>query len=157
MLDALHVSLPQDPAAALAEIATRFPRKVTFTTSLGEEDQAITHLIAAHNVPIRMVTLDTGRLFTESYDLLSRTRAKYKLDIDMFAPDTARCRLTSIPTASTHFTTALSCTKGVAGCVRLNRCAVRWQVRKSGSLGCERPRAITGQTSPVWRKMRLPD
>ncbi|MGB0137695.1 MAG: phosphoadenylyl-sulfate reductase [Flavobacteriales bacterium] len=88
MLDALHASLPQDPAAALAEIATRFPGKVTFTTSLGEEDQAITHLIAAHNLPIRMVTLDTGRLFTESYDLLSRTRAKYKVDIDVFAPDT---------------------------------------------------------------------
>lgn len=88
MLDALHASLPQDPAAALAEIATRFPGKVTFTTSLGEEDQAITHLIAAYNLPIRMVTLDTGRLFTESYDLLSRTRAKYKVDIDVFAPDT---------------------------------------------------------------------
>lgn len=88
MLDALQASLPQSPAAALAEIATRFPGKVTFTTSLGEEDQAITHLIATHHLPIRIVTLDTGRLFPESYDLLSRTRTKYKVDIDVFAPDT---------------------------------------------------------------------
>ena len=32
MLDALHASLPQDPAAALTEIATRFPAGVDYET-----------------------------------------------------------------------------------------------------------------------------
>ena len=88
MMDELHASLRESPVAALADLATRFPGKVTFTTSLGEEDQAITHLIASHDLPIRIVTLDTGRLFPESYDLLSRTCAKYKVDIEVFTPET---------------------------------------------------------------------
>ncbi|SFT75249.1 phosphoadenylylsulfate reductase (thioredoxin) [Algoriphagus locisalis] len=72
----------------LALIADLFPGKVTFSTSLGQEDQVITQLIAETNLPISIFSLDTGRLFPETLDLLSRTEAKYKQNIKVYYPNT---------------------------------------------------------------------
>ncbi|WP_296702320.1 phosphoadenylyl-sulfate reductase [Algoriphagus sp.] len=72
----------------LALIADLFPGKVTFSTSLGQEDQVITELIAEANLPVSIFSLDTGRLFPETLDLLSRTEAKYKQNIKMYYPTT---------------------------------------------------------------------
>lgn len=74
-------------ADGLKYIAAQFGEKVAFSTSLGQEDQVITHAIFAHNLPIRVFTLDTGRLFQESYELLDLTRTKYKKPIEVFFPE----------------------------------------------------------------------
>ncbi|WP_040302509.1 phosphoadenylyl-sulfate reductase [Algoriphagus machipongonensis] len=72
----------------LALIADLFPGKVTFSTSLGQEDQVITQLIAEAHLPISIFSLDTGRLFPETLDLLARTEAKYKQNIKVYYPNT---------------------------------------------------------------------
>ena len=54
-----------------------FAGKVVFATSLGEEDQVITDMIARVAPSIGIFTLDTGRLFQETYDLLAKTQKKY--------------------------------------------------------------------------------
>lgn len=72
----------------LALIADLFPGKVTFSTSLGQEDQVITQLIADAHLPISIFSLDTGRLFPETLDLLARTEAKYKQNIKVYYPNT---------------------------------------------------------------------
>ncbi|MBN3581157.1 phosphoadenylyl-sulfate reductase [Algoriphagus aestuarii] len=72
----------------LALITDLFPGKVTFSTSLGQEDQVITQLIADAQLPISIFSLDTGRLFPETLDLLSRTEAKYKQNIKVYYPTT---------------------------------------------------------------------
>jgi phosphoadenosine phosphosulfate reductase len=64
-----------------------FPGKVIFTTSLGIEDQVITHKIFKSNYNIKVVTLDTGRLFSETYDVLSNTVIKYKKQIHVCFPE----------------------------------------------------------------------
>ena len=61
--------------------------RVVFTTSLGIEDQAITHAIGVEKLDIEIVTLDTGRLFPETYDVWARTEQKYGLRIGAFYPD----------------------------------------------------------------------
>ena len=43
--------------------------RIVFTTSLGIEDQAVTHAIAEAGSTSRWSTLDTGRLFPETYEL----------------------------------------------------------------------------------------
>ncbi len=63
-----------------------FPGKVIFTTSLGIEDQVITHKIFTNNIDIKVVTLDTGRLFRETYDVLSSTVIKYRKKINVSFP-----------------------------------------------------------------------
>lgn len=75
-------------AEGLALIADLFPGKVVFSTSLGQEDQVITQLIASQNLPIQIFSLDTGRLFPETLDLLSRTEAKYRQKIKVYYPTT---------------------------------------------------------------------
>lgn len=62
-------------------------KKVKFSTSFGEEDQVITHQITSQNLPIEIFTLDTGRLFTETYDLLAITNSTYKIDIKVYFPN----------------------------------------------------------------------
>lgn len=61
---------------------------IAFSTSLGQEDQVITHHIARHKLPIEIFTLDTGRLFQETYDVLDITQRKFKTPINVFAPNT---------------------------------------------------------------------
>jgi len=68
-------------------VSELFPGKVVFSTSLGQEDQVITDAISRNDLPIRIITLDTGRLFNESYELLERTTARYKKPIEVYFPD----------------------------------------------------------------------
>lgn len=61
--------------------------KVSFSTSLGQEDQILTHMIAQAKSPARIFTLDTGRLFPETYDLIQLTQSKYNIDIEVIFPE----------------------------------------------------------------------
>ncbi len=76
-------------AEGLGLISELFAGKVVFSTSLGQEDQVITQLIVSQNLPIQIFSLDTGRLFPATLDLLSRTEAKYKTRIKVYYPTTA--------------------------------------------------------------------
>lgn len=86
-LEHLNQALPSDPAAAMTTLCARFPNKVIFTTSLGVEDQVVTHLIATNNLNIEIATIDTGRLFEETHQTLSTTMKRYRLPIRVVSPD----------------------------------------------------------------------
>ena len=73
----------------LAFLANDFKDKVVFSTSFGQEDQVITALIGKYNLPITIFTLDTGRIFQETYDVFHKTLKKYEIDIKTYFPDTA--------------------------------------------------------------------
>lgn len=62
-------------------------KDVTFSTSFGAEDQVITHFLFKHFKDCPIFTLDTGRLFQETYDTFHSTANKYNLDIEVFSPD----------------------------------------------------------------------
>lgn len=74
----------------LALVSKLYPSQVVFSTSLGQEDQVITELIASQFLPITIFTLDTGRLFEETLDLLATTESKYKKRIEVYYPQTER-------------------------------------------------------------------
>ncbi len=76
-----------DLVQSLAYLVEQFPGKVTFSTSFGIEDQVITHFIFQDKLPIRVFTLDTGRLFPETYSTWSRTLEKYGQPIEAFYPN----------------------------------------------------------------------
>lgn len=78
----------KDIAKQLQWLTERFPGEVVFSTSFGLEDQAIAHMVAVNRFPVRVFTLDTGRLFAETYSTWSRTIEKYGLTISAFYPDT---------------------------------------------------------------------
>ena len=70
----------------LKAVAEEFDGKAVFTTSFGIEDQVITDMIFANDLPIKVVTLDTGRLFEETYKVYNRTVEKYGKPIKAFFP-----------------------------------------------------------------------
>ena len=67
-----------------------FGNKITFATSLGAEDQVITFMISKIDKSANIITLDTGRVFPETYDLLHRTVNRYGIAIKSYYPDTAQ-------------------------------------------------------------------
>jgi phosphoadenosine phosphosulfate reductase len=72
--------------AALRSVSGIFPGRVKFSTSLGQEDQVLTDIIARNNIPVSIFTIDTGRLFNETYETLEKTIARYNIQIDIFFP-----------------------------------------------------------------------
>lgn len=68
-------------------LANEYKGKVVFSTSFGQEDQVITAIIAKNELPITIFTLDTGRMFQETYDVFHKTLKKYKIDIKTYFPE----------------------------------------------------------------------
>jgi phosphoadenosine phosphosulfate reductase len=82
---------PQGVAALSLRDRIRHARTLTagrlvLTTSFGLEDQLLTHAIAEGHCVIDIVTLDTGRLFPETYDLWQLTEQRYGIRIQAFTP-----------------------------------------------------------------------
>jgi phosphoadenosine phosphosulfate reductase len=71
----------------LEKLVSLFHDRIIFTTSFGIEDQVITHKIFSNNLAVKIVTLDTGRLFPETYEVFSQTIIKYKKKINVFFPE----------------------------------------------------------------------
>lgn len=69
----------------LEVLANRFPGEVVFSTSFSYEDQVVTHLIK--NLNIDIFTLDTGRLFEQTYETWTSSRAFFKKNIKAYYPD----------------------------------------------------------------------
>jgi phosphoadenosine phosphosulfate reductase len=61
--------------------------RITLSSSMGAEDQVITRMIASIDKTIPIFTLDTGRLFPETYDLIAETEKEFGLRIKVFNPD----------------------------------------------------------------------
>ncbi|HKZ65946.1 MAG TPA: phosphoadenylyl-sulfate reductase [Chitinophagaceae bacterium] len=76
-------SLPE----AVSLVADLFPGKVVFSSSLGQEDQVLTDIIFKNNLPVKIFTIDTGRLFNETYELLDKTTARYKKQVQVYFPE----------------------------------------------------------------------
>ncbi len=71
----------------LEKLSDIFAERIIFTTSFGIEDQVITHKIFSSNLPVRVATLDTGRLFPETYQVFSQTILKYNKRIAVYFPE----------------------------------------------------------------------
>jgi phosphoadenosine phosphosulfate reductase len=73
----------------LREIGRLAPGPIVFSTSLGIEDQAILHAIAAAGAPVDIFTLDTGYLFPETIETIALSEQRYGLGIRVLAPEAA--------------------------------------------------------------------
>jgi phosphoadenosine phosphosulfate reductase len=85
----LDATLPaiDDLEARLLAIHDAIPGRITFSTSLGLEDQAVLHAIAGTGRPFDVFTLDTGRHFPETLETLEASELRYGLKIRVMFPD----------------------------------------------------------------------
>ncbi len=82
--DQLKDSAPEE---IIAFTLNQFKNKIALSTSLGLEDQVLTHMVCQIDPTVKIFTLDTGRLFPETYDLIDRTNLKYDIKIQVYFPD----------------------------------------------------------------------
>lgn len=77
----------KDPEAVLSHFLDRYRGKIVLASSMGAEDQVLTKMVADIDRGTRIFTLDTGRLYQETYDLIQRTNEEYNLNIEIYFPD----------------------------------------------------------------------
>lgn len=65
----------------------RFDGNIVFLSSFGAEDMVILHVMVSEGFDIPIHTIDTGRLFQETYDLMEEVRIRYKVNVRIFFPN----------------------------------------------------------------------
>jgi phosphoadenosine phosphosulfate reductase len=86
-LSAIAANVGDSIAERLRSLVDTIGGRIVFTTSFGIEDQLIAHHIFTERQPIEVVTLDTGRLFPETYTVWQETEERYGVRIRAFYPD----------------------------------------------------------------------
>ncbi|NTW31698.1 MAG: phosphoadenylyl-sulfate reductase [Bacteroidetes bacterium] len=80
----------QSPDVVLRYFIKNYKNKICLSSSLGVEDQVLTQMIVSIDKSVNIFTLDTGRLFPETYNLIDKTNKKYNINIKIFFPDKER-------------------------------------------------------------------
>lgn len=75
------------PQEVLSYFLNQYKGKIGLASSLSIEDQALTDMICKIDKDCKIFTLDTGRLFPQTYSLLSKTSDKYGKSIEVYFPD----------------------------------------------------------------------
>lgn len=80
-----------DTDGLLRWVAQAHAGRVAFASSLGREDQVLLDRIVSLGLreAIPVFTLDTGRLFPETIDLIARSERRYGVRIAVYAPEAA--------------------------------------------------------------------
>lgn len=77
----------KSPEEVLNYFLKAYKGKIALSSSLGAEDQVLTHLVTQIDPGTRIFTLDTGRLYPETYDLIDRTNSRYNIRMEVFFPE----------------------------------------------------------------------
>lgn len=87
-MDSSYEQRVADTRATLARIAAEFSPAV-FASSLAAEDMVLTDLILRAQLPIRIFTLQTGRLHAETLGMIDQIRDTYGVAIAQYTPEPA--------------------------------------------------------------------
>ena len=80
----------QSAEEAVQQSLERFgPARIALASSFGAEDQVLTDMLVRTNPAARIFTLDTGRVFQETYDTMQRSVEHYHIAYEVCAPDAA--------------------------------------------------------------------
>ena len=75
------------PEVVLAYFLKEYKGKIALSSSMGAEDQILTKMVSDIDPLTRIFTLDTGRLFPQTYQLIERTNRIFKINIEIYFPD----------------------------------------------------------------------
>lgn len=75
---------PQD---VLSYVLSNLKEKVVLASSLGAEDQVLTHMAVSIDPNVRVFVIDTGRLHQETYNVMQETKAKLRVNYELFFPN----------------------------------------------------------------------
>jgi phosphoadenosine phosphosulfate reductase len=76
----------ESPMKVLEFFLKEYSGKIALASSLGAEDQVLTHMVLSIDPSLKIFTLDTGRLFPETYDLIDRTNSRFNFKMEVCFP-----------------------------------------------------------------------
>jgi phosphoadenosine phosphosulfate reductase len=76
-----------DAVGLIAYFLNEYKGRIALSSSLGLEDQVLTEMVCSIDNNVKIFTLDTGRLFPETYDLIHRTNQKYGIQMQVYFPE----------------------------------------------------------------------
>lgn len=86
----LNETKGKTPQEIITLFLNKFQDKIAFSNSMGAEDQVITDMICKINKSATIFTLDTGRTFPETFDLIDRTNRRYGIHIKVYFPEASQ-------------------------------------------------------------------
>ncbi len=78
------------PEEALQYFLSEYKGRIALASSMGLEDQVLTHMVSEIDPDTKVFTLDTGRLFPETHELISKTKKTFNIDIKIYFPEAAK-------------------------------------------------------------------
>jgi len=75
-----------DAFSVLEWFLKEYKGRIALSSSMGAEDQVLTDMVMKIDPEVRVFTLDTGRLFYETYELIERTSLRYRKHIEIYFP-----------------------------------------------------------------------
>ena len=78
------------PQELIAWFLNKYQDKIAFSNSMGAEDQVIMDMICKIDKSATIFTLDTGRTFPETFDLIDRSNKRYNINIKVYFPEASR-------------------------------------------------------------------
>jgi thioredoxin-dependent adenylylsulfate APS reductase len=78
---------PLPPEQVLAWAYEQFGERLAIVTSFQVEGMVVLDLVHRLRLPLRVITLDTGRLPEETYELIDRVRMRWGLDVEVVFPE----------------------------------------------------------------------
>jgi phosphoadenosine phosphosulfate reductase len=84
MMNGFENMTPQD---IIRYFLDKYGDRVALASSLGLEDQALTDMMLKINPKARIFTIDTGRLFPETYSLIDKTNMTYGIKMEVYFPE----------------------------------------------------------------------
>lgn len=77
-----------EPVEVLGHFMEVYGNCIALSSSLSIEDQTLLDMMYKINPQVRVFTLDTGRLFPETYQLIDKTNLHYNIKMEVFCPQT---------------------------------------------------------------------
>ena len=82
-----EIVLTETPQEILFSLFKRFKERAAIVTSGQLSGMVLIHLAAENQLPFRVCTLDTLRLFPETYAFFERVESRYGIQIEQIQPD----------------------------------------------------------------------
>lgn len=88
-IDSLNIKYADASAQELLQsFMAQYGARLALSSSLSIEDQTLTDMMLRIDPQANIFTLDTGRLFPETYELIDRTNEHYKVKLKVYCPQT---------------------------------------------------------------------
>jgi phosphoadenosine phosphosulfate reductase len=75
------------PEEILYKFLDEYGNRIAIASSLGLEDQVLTDMVLKIRPAARIFTIDTGRLFPETYSLIDKTNLTYNIKMEVYFPE----------------------------------------------------------------------